>query len=151
MRFSHAGASDVGRKRDHNEDSFLLLPEESLYCVADGMGGHASGEVAARIAVEEMAEFFRLTGRDGMGFQWGGGSFVMAHAIGEQKPWATCLTAQAIRRRRPNLASRAFVENLEGPVRVYSAGRRFLHRTDLAVARNARQAQRAVRFDAARA
>lgn len=74
-------------------------------------------------------------GRDGMGFQWGGGSFVMAHAIGEQKPWATCLTAQAIRRRRPNLASRAFVENLEGPVRVYSAGRRFLHRTDLAVAR----------------
>jgi protein phosphatase len=64
MRLSAIGATDVGRKRDHNEDAFLVLQEEQLFCVADGMGGHACGEVASRIAVEEMAEFYRLTGRD---------------------------------------------------------------------------------------
>ena len=48
-------------KRYHNEDSFLVMPEEQLYCVADGMGGHFAGEIASKIAIDELAEFFRLT------------------------------------------------------------------------------------------
>lgn len=52
MRVISKGLSDTGRKRDHNEDSFLIDEELSLFVVADGMGGHAGGGTASRIAVE---------------------------------------------------------------------------------------------------
>ena len=45
------GISDVGMKRDHNEDSYLLLPEHNAFVVADGMGGHAGGEMASGVSV----------------------------------------------------------------------------------------------------
>ncbi len=44
--------SDVGRKRDHNEDSFLVDDKLALYIVADGMGGHQGGDHASRMAVD---------------------------------------------------------------------------------------------------
>jgi serine/threonine protein phosphatase PrpC len=61
MRVRFAGETNVGMKRAHNEDSFFLPEGERLAIVADGMGGHASGEVASRMAVETIAGFFRAT------------------------------------------------------------------------------------------
>jgi serine/threonine protein phosphatase PrpC len=61
MRIRFSGDTNVGMKRDHNEDSIYLPHSERLAIVADGMGGHASGEVASRMAVETIAGFFRET------------------------------------------------------------------------------------------
>jgi protein phosphatase len=61
MRIRFAGDSNVGMKRAHNEDSFYLPESERLTIVADGMGGHASGEVASRMAVETISGFFKAT------------------------------------------------------------------------------------------
>jgi protein phosphatase len=59
-----AGETNVGMKRTHNEDAFALIDEERLYLVADGMGGHASGEVASKMAIETLSEFFSATSQD---------------------------------------------------------------------------------------
>jgi PPM family protein phosphatase len=54
FRAEYGAATDTGSKRKTNEDAFLTAPEFALFAVADGMGGHRAGEVAARLAIEEI-------------------------------------------------------------------------------------------------
>jgi PPM family protein phosphatase len=53
-----AGLTDIGKKRDGNEDAYLIDEARQLYVVADGMGGHLAGEVASGLVVETLKSFF---------------------------------------------------------------------------------------------
>jgi serine/threonine protein phosphatase PrpC len=55
---SAVGRTDPGLKRKHNEDAYSILEDHHLFVIADGMGRHAAGEVASRLAVEAIATSF---------------------------------------------------------------------------------------------
>ncbi len=59
MRIISCGITDIGRKRQRNEDSYLVNDKLRLYIVADGMGGHAGGEFASKIAVSTVEEILK--------------------------------------------------------------------------------------------
>jgi protein phosphatase len=64
MRLVPYALTDVGKKREHNEDSFLVAPHLHLYAVADGMGGHQAGERASKMAVERLCDSLVLPPAD---------------------------------------------------------------------------------------
>jgi serine/threonine protein phosphatase PrpC len=88
--------TDVGRKRDHNEDSFLCSDGLGLYAVADGMGGHLGGERASRMAVEIVEREMTRALADGLASRRDGG--------GEPQPVAAALRGSTA------LAARAIYE-----------------------------------------
>ena len=61
-RFSWGAATDTGRVRQANEDSYLVV--DGLFAVADGMGGHQAGEVASHLALETLQTEFTAAGTD---------------------------------------------------------------------------------------
>jgi serine/threonine protein phosphatase PrpC len=64
-----SAVSDVGRVRKTNEDAFVADLDVSLFCVADGMGGHDAGEVASALAIEAISAFIRRSAVD-TDFSW---------------------------------------------------------------------------------
>src|SRR5512138_84782 len=55
-RYRSAGASDTGRVREVNQDSFIERPDAGIWSVADGLGGYSEGEVASRMVCDALAD-----------------------------------------------------------------------------------------------
>ncbi|MCH5374312.1 MAG: protein phosphatase 2C domain-containing protein, partial [Planctomycetes bacterium] len=59
MKIESFGITDIGQRRQRNEDRFIVDDRLGLYLVCDGMGGHAGGDIAAETASNAVADFFR--------------------------------------------------------------------------------------------
>lgn len=64
MKLAYAGLSDIGLSRPNNEDVWAAVPEMGFFALADGMGGHQAGEVAAKVAIEELCTAIQTPSSD---------------------------------------------------------------------------------------
>jgi serine/threonine protein phosphatase PrpC len=91
------GITDIGPARQTNEDCFVIVEELCLFVVADGMGGHAAGEVAAQVAVESIENFIRRS-HDTTDFSWPYGVEASLSLDANRLRTAVCLANRRIHR-----------------------------------------------------